>query len=178
MVRSIALIVASVSLVPVVALKANEPPPGFLRKVAERELENAHARENYTYRQSIAVQEFNIQGAVTGEYHLTQDITFGPNMRRFEQVVDPPRSTLTRVRLTQEDFADIRNVEPFLLTPDKVFLYEGRYQGEETMDGRQDVLRRQAFCFRDRLCWPGVFISCGGTLESRPITGSFTDSRA
>ncbi len=130
-VRSIALIVASASLV-----AAAEPPAGFLRKIAERETENAHARENYTYRQSVTVQEFNIQGAVTGEYSETRDITFEPNMTtRIEQVVKPAHSTLTRVRLTQEDYNDIRNIEPFLLTTSKISLYEGRYRGEETVDG-------------------------------------------
>jgi hypothetical protein len=50
-------------------------------------------------------------------------------------VVQPGKSTLTKIRLTQEDFNDIRNIEPFLLTVDKIPLYEGRYQGEETIDG-------------------------------------------
>ena len=37
--------------------------------------------------------------------------------------------------LTQTDFNDIRNIEPFLLTTDTVSLYEGRYEGEETING-------------------------------------------
>ncbi len=37
--------------------------------------------------------------------------------------------------MTPEDFADIRNVDPFLLTSDEVSLYEGQYKGEETVDG-------------------------------------------
>jgi hypothetical protein len=116
-------------------LFAAEPPEGFLRKIAERETQNAIARDDYTYRQSVSVQEFNIQGQVTGEYTEVRDITFTESKGRFEQVVQPGKSTLTRVRLTQEDFNDIRNVEPFLLTTDKIPLYEGRYQGEETIDG-------------------------------------------
>ena len=47
----------------------------------------------------------------------------------------PGHSTLTKVRLTKEDFNDIRNIEPFLLTVENVALYEGRYEGEETVDG-------------------------------------------
>lgn len=129
-VRSIALIVASAC-----ALAAAEPPAGFLRKIAERETETARARENYTYRQSVSVQEFNVQGAAVGEYREVRDVTFSPTRGRYEQIVEPPHSTLTRVRLTAEDFNDIRNIEPFLLTSDKVSLYEGRYQGEQTMDG-------------------------------------------
>ncbi len=124
----IALIVAS-------GLSAAEPPAGFLRKIAERETVNARARENYTFRQSVAVQEFDVHGGITGEYGEIRDITFSPQVGRFEKVIVPGHSTLTRVRLTKEDFNDIRNIEPFLLTTETVSLYEGRYEGEETMDG-------------------------------------------
>jgi len=133
--RNIALIVASATVLLAGPLSAAEPPEGFLRKIAEQETKNAIARDDYTYRQSVAVQEFNVQGQVTGEYTEIRDITFTEAMARFEQVVQPGKSTLTRIRLTQEDFNDIRNIEPFLLTTDKVALYRGRYQGEETIDG-------------------------------------------
>jgi hypothetical protein len=134
-VRSIALIVASALAWPVKPVMANEPPEGFLRKIAERETHNAIARDDYTYRQSVAVQEFDVQGRITGEYTEVRDITFTESKGRTEQVVQPGKSTLTKIRLTQEDFNDIRNIEPFLLTVDKIPLYEGRYQGEETIDG-------------------------------------------
>ncbi len=134
-VRNIALIVASAFICPAFVIRAAEPPPGLLKKIAERERENARARQNYTYRQSVTIQEFNTQGAVTGQYHETRDITYSPNFVRYEQIVEQPRNTLTRIKLTPEDFADIRNVQPFLLTPDQVSLYEGKYKGEETIDG-------------------------------------------
>jgi hypothetical protein len=124
----IALIVAS-------AMFAAEPPPGFLRKIAEGETASAKARENYTFRQSVAVQEIDVRGVIVGEYGEVRDITFSPQMGRFEKVTTPAHSTLTRVRLTQEDFNDIRNIEPFLLTTENVSLYNGRYEGEQTMDG-------------------------------------------
>jgi hypothetical protein len=106
-----------------------------LRKIAERETANARARENYTFRQSVAVQEFDVHGGMTGEYGEVRDITFSPQVGRFEKVIVPGHSTLTRVRLTKEDFNDIRNIEPFLLTTETVPLYEGRYEGEETIEG-------------------------------------------
>lgn len=127
--------VASLFCAPARFVTAAEPPAGFLRKIADRESQNARAREEYTYRQSVNVQEFNIQGAITGEYREVRDITFSPNRVRYEQVVEAAHSTLTRVRLTQEDYNDIRNIEPFLLTTDNYALYEGRYRGEEKMDG-------------------------------------------
>ena len=134
-VRDIALIVASGLVVAGSAVRAAEPPPGLLHKIAERETQNALARENYTYRQSVTIQEFNDRGVVTGEYHEVSDITFSPSRGRYEQPVGRATNTLTRIKLTPEDFADIRNVEPFLMTTSQVPLYEGQYKGEETMQG-------------------------------------------
>ena len=133
-VRNIALIVASGSLFP---LRAAEPPAGLLKKIAQRETANAQARENYTYRQSVTIQEFDDQGKITGQYREVRDITFSPNRVRYEQVIEAAKSTLTRIKLTPEDFADLRNVQPFLLTADNLALYEGQYKGEETIDGQQ-----------------------------------------
>lgn len=133
-VRNIALIVASGLFFPVVRVHAADPPAGLLKKVADRESANALARANYTYRQSVTVQELNTQGEITGEYHEVRDITFSPSRGRYEQVVQTPRNTLTRIKLTAEDFADIRNVDPYLLTSDQVRLYEAQYKGEETID--------------------------------------------
>jgi hypothetical protein len=117
-------------------MRAADPPAGLLKKIAQRESANAQARENYTYRQSVTIQEFDDQGKVTGQYREVRDITFSPNRTRYEQVVEPARSTLTRIKLTAEDFNDLRNVQPFLLTTDTLTLYEGQYKGEETIDGQ------------------------------------------
>jgi hypothetical protein len=135
MLRNIAPIVASALMFATSGLEAAEPPPGLLKKIAARETENARARENYTYRQSVTIQEFDDRGIVTGEYREVRDITFSPNRVRYEQVVEHARNNLTRIKLTAEDFADIRNIQPFFLTADQVSLYEGKYKGEETMDG-------------------------------------------
>lgn len=117
-------------------LSAAEPPSGLLRKIAESESRNAAARENYTYRQSLTVQEFNNSGAMTGQFHEIRDITFSPKQIRYEQIVEQAKNTLTRLKLTPEDFADLRNVQPFLLTKDTVRMYEGQFKGEETIDGQ------------------------------------------
>lgn len=126
-----------VFLLPMVATRAAEPPPGLLRKIAEGETRNAAARENYTYRQSVTVQELSAAGAVAGEYREVRDITFSPKQIRYEEIVEQPHDSLKQIRLTPEDFADLRNVQPFLLTTDSVRLYEGQYKGEDTMDGER-----------------------------------------
>jgi hypothetical protein len=134
-VRNIAPILASALMLAIGGLQAAEPPPGLLKKIAARETENARARENYTYRQSVTIQEFDDRGTITGEYREVRDVTFSPNRVRYEQVIERPRNTLTRIKLTAEDFADIRNIQPFFMTADQVSMYEGKYKGEETMDG-------------------------------------------
>lgn len=118
------------------AVSGAEPPPGLLKAIAARETENSRARANYTFKQSITIQEFDDSGRVTGEYREARQITFSPTHQRYERVVEPPRNTLTRIRLTAQDFSDIRNIQPLLLTTDDLFLYEGKYKGEQSMDGQ------------------------------------------
>jgi hypothetical protein len=107
----------------------------LLKKIAARQAETARARDNYTYRQVAAVGELDGHGALAGEYREVRDITFTPKHERFEDVVEKPRSTLKHLILTDEDFADIRNIQPFMLMPEQLFSYEHKFQGEETMDG-------------------------------------------
>ena len=123
------------SLICAPALKAADPPPGLARRVAARETETEQAQANYTYRQSFSIGELTSQGSMTGEYREVRDIIFSPQHERTEQTVGKPSSTLTHLKLTDEDFRDIREVQPFLLTKDQAFLYETTYRGEETMDG-------------------------------------------
>ncbi len=192
---NIALIVASASVLPGVILRAADPPSGLLRKIAERETANAEAMDNYTYRQSVTIQEFNDRGAVTGEYREVRDITFSPNHVRYEQVTEPARNTLKRIRLTPVDFADIRNIEPFLLTTGKVSLYEGQYKGEETLEGTpcfvEQVRPRQILSgqrFFDGLLWvrqsdlsviksEGQAVPQIETLREQNLTPHFTTFR-
>lgn len=106
-----------------------------MRRVAARETETAQAQSNYTYRQSVDIDELSDRGAKLGQYRELRDIIFSPTQERTEQMVGKPASTLSRLKLTDEDFRDIREIQPFLLTTDQIFLYETTYRGEETMDG-------------------------------------------
>lgn len=133
--RNIALMVASALLLSALPAWAEDPPPNLLKLIAGRETQNAVALQDYTYRQSATVQEISGQGAVEGDFHEVQDITFSPTHVRYEQVVGHVRDTLTHIRMTPVDFDDIRNIQFFLLTNDKVWLYESKYKGEETIRG-------------------------------------------
>jgi hypothetical protein len=123
------------SVVCATAFGADDPPADLVQRVAQRETETAQAQSNYTYRQSVNIDEFDNRGAIVGSYWEQRDIIFSPKQERTEQIVDRPFDNLHRIKLSDEDFRDIREVQPFLLTRDQVFLYETRFRGEESMDG-------------------------------------------
>ncbi|MCP5109793.1 MAG: hypothetical protein GY953_03040, partial [bacterium] len=114
---------------------AADPPENLAKLVAENETRNAEERSNYTYRQSVRVGEFDKRGTISGFYKEVRDIIFSPQSGRSEEFVDKPVSRLKRLQLTEADYRDIREVQPFLFTNEELWAYETRYRGEETLDG-------------------------------------------
>ena len=106
-----------------------------MRRIAARETETAEAQANYTYRQMVTIEEINNRGGKAGSYREVREVIFSPKQERTEQMVGKPSDTLSNLKLTEEDFRDIREIQPFLLTKDQMFLYETTYRGEELMDG-------------------------------------------
>ena len=117
------------------AFAAAEPPADLAKRVAERETLSALERDNYTYRQTVVFEEMSDRGNKVGEYREVRDIIFTPQGDRTEQVAQKPVVTLKRLKLTDEDFADIRDVQPLLFTNDKLWAYETKVRGDEEMDG-------------------------------------------
>ena len=103
--------------------------------MATRETQNEIERGNYTYRQTVIVEEFNSKGMKTGEYREVRDVVFTPEGIRTEQLADKPYLNLKRLRMTEEDFRDVREVQSLLFTKDQLWAYETRMKGEERMDG-------------------------------------------
>ena len=64
-----------------------------------------------------------------------RDIVFSPENERTEQMVGAPSMNLKRLVLTPEDFRDIRDIQPFVMTEDQLWNYETKFRGEEKMDG-------------------------------------------
>jgi hypothetical protein len=62
-------------------------------------------------------------------------VIFSPKKERTETVIGHTTDTLRRLRLTPEDFRDIREIQPFLFDSDQLWSYETRYKGEETIEG-------------------------------------------
>jgi hypothetical protein len=115
--------------------KPEDPPADLVRKVAARETKTAEAESNYTYRQTVTIEEMDNHGLKSGEYSEVRNVVFSPKQERTEEFVGKPRKMLVHLQLTDEDFRDIREVQPFQLTTDHLFIYETKFRGEELIDG-------------------------------------------
>jgi hypothetical protein len=108
----------------------------IIRKFAAKETEFAQARNNYTYRQSVKLQELDSGGNPTGgQWELVEDVLFNPDTgKRFEKVVYAPVISLRNILLTPEDEQDLRNVQPFVMTTAELPDYQVDYIGKENVD--------------------------------------------
>jgi hypothetical protein len=102
--------------------------------VAHAETETQRARDHYTYRQTVELDELSGRGLMVGEYREVRDVIFSPTAERTEEMIGKPMLTLKNLKLTDEDFADIRNIQPFVLVEDLFRIYETKFRGEENID--------------------------------------------
>jgi len=120
------------------AAKTADPTPDeverIIRAFSENEASFATARENYTYRQTAKLQEFEEGGTPGGKFELTSDIIFSTAGRRTEKVVRAPSPTLRLIQMSPEDEQDLRNVLPFVLTSKDISRYHVRYLGRQPAD--------------------------------------------
>lgn len=105
------------------------------RRVAEREAVSEGERSRYTYKQWLTVEEFDHRGSKAGLYQERWEVVFLPNKNRVEQPAGRPTDTLKRLRMTEEDFRDMREIQPLLFTSDRLSFYETKIRGEEVIDG-------------------------------------------
>jgi hypothetical protein len=114
---------------------AEEPPPNLAKLVAHRESETQKERNEYTYRQVVTLDELDDHGAARGSYRETRDVIFSPHHDRSEQLIGHAENSLKNLIMTDEDFDDVRNIQPLVLTEDRLWNYETKFRGDETMDG-------------------------------------------
>jgi hypothetical protein len=116
-------------------VRAGDPPADLVKRVAHRESETAEERRQYAYTQSVRIQELDTHGRQQGEYSEVREVIFSPAGDRSERFAGQPVSHLKNLEMTDEDFADIRNIQPFVLTEDKLRIYEVQFKGDELVDG-------------------------------------------
>ena len=114
---------------------AQKPPAGLLRALAESGSRFEQARQRYTYTRHFRFHEMDRHGRPGGSYDEVREVLFSPEGERIEQFVGRPHDRLKRIRLTEEDFRDLREVQPFVLTEDTLWRYELRFKGLEDIEG-------------------------------------------
>jgi hypothetical protein len=117
------------------AARGQNAPANLAKLVAHRESETEAERSQYMYRQTVTLEELDDHGAARGLYREVRDIIFSPQQDRTEQMIGTPTHTLKNLILTPEDFRDIRDIQPLVLTEDRLWIYETKFRGEESMDG-------------------------------------------
>jgi hypothetical protein len=106
----------------------------IIRTFAENEAAFAKARENYVYRQTVRLQEYDDGGAPHGRFERVEDIIFDRDGKRTERVVKAPMPSLRLIQISPEDEQDLRNVMPFVLTTADIDKYNVRYLGRQMAD--------------------------------------------
>lgn len=108
-------------------------PQDIIQKFAAKEAVFKQARDNYTYTQEVTVQTLD-GNTVDGEFKQVTDITYDDKGNRLENVTFAPQPTLTRVSMSKEDFEDIRNKMPFVMTTQDLPQYDILYLGSQHAD--------------------------------------------
>lgn len=106
----------------------------IIRSFAAKEAAFAKARENYTYRQTARIQEFDDAGTPHGKFERVDEVVFNADGKRTERAVRAPVPTLRLIHMSAEDEEDLRNVMPFVLTSAEIDNYYVRYLGKQMAD--------------------------------------------
>ncbi len=88
---------------------------------------------------------------MAARFEQTWDVLFDDQGRRMENVVFAPQSSLQLVSMSREDFEDIRNVLPFVLTSAEIPLYDVSYVGRQ----QEDELTTYVFDLQPKQMLPG-----------------------
>src|ERR1700681_4323591 len=105
----------------------------IIKRFSVKEKAFKEARDQYTFRQDVKVM--TLEGDTPdGSYQQVFDVTFDDKGRKIKTVVYSPQPTLERLMMTQEDFDDIENRLPFVLTSDEIGEYDILYVGQQKQD--------------------------------------------
>jgi hypothetical protein len=107
----------------------------IIKRFAAKEKEFKEARDQYTFRQDVQVMTLDGE-TVTGKYQQVFDVTFDDKGHKIKNVVFAPQSSIENggISMTEEDFDDIENRLPFVLTSDELGEYDVLYVGQQKQD--------------------------------------------
>jgi hypothetical protein len=110
------------------------PIDQIIQKFAAREAQFKIERDNFTYTQKFLVETLDSDGRPDGKYQMNSEIVFTPEGKRYEHVTYAPPSTLQRITLSEQDFDDLENIQPFVLTTSELPKYDIKYVDHVPLD--------------------------------------------
>jgi hypothetical protein len=165
-----AVLALAVWLAPAIFAAAQQPPPGpitpppdrtvrrvpaaprveappmpleeMVRRISETEEQMQQAFLGYSFRGSVRIQEWDVDGSPVGELQLQMEVSPGEDGRLRERQTAAPRSTLKILELEREDVRELARQPLFILTPPDLPFYQITYLG------RQPVDELETFAFR------------------------------
>ena len=109
--------------------------PDIIQRMGAREAAFEHARDQYTFRQTVKMDTINDDtNRPDGEWQEVTDITYDNAGHRVEHVVFAPGNTIERVIITENDLNDIKLRLPFILTTAQLPEYNLNYLGQQKVD--------------------------------------------
>ncbi len=110
------------------------PEAEIIKRLSQKEDEYLAARARYSYRRTVRIQEFGLDGKPSGEYVVVTQPARDTDGKYFEKVVERPKSTLQRVFLKTEDLEALQRIPPYPLTTGQLAKYDVKYVGREQVD--------------------------------------------
>jgi hypothetical protein len=108
-------------------------PEEIMQRFAAKEKEFKEALDQYSYRESAKMQTLDGE-TPDGEFQEAFDVTFDDRGHRVKNVVFAPLPTLTRISMSREDYDDLENGFPMVLTSDEISQYNVLYVGQQQED--------------------------------------------
>jgi hypothetical protein len=104
----------------------------IIKRFSALEDQFKEAQTHFTYSMEVTVQ--TLQGEdVDGEFRRLSEISHVDG-KRTEHVTFAPQSTLRRISLSKQDFDDLDNRSPFVLTTEELPQYNLLYVGQQKVD--------------------------------------------
>ena len=108
-------------------------PQELIERFTAQETKVREARSRYTFMQDVMVQTLD-GPKVEGQFHQITSVSFDEKGKRVENVTFSEVSTLRDIRMSEEDFDDIRTFMPWILAADQLPDYKLTYAGRQHVD--------------------------------------------
>jgi hypothetical protein len=105
----------------------------IIQRFSAKEKEFKEAYDLYGYRETAKMQTLD-GNTPDGEFQEVFDVSFDDKGHRVKNVVFAPLPTLTRIGMTREDYDDLENGFPMVLTTDDISQYNVLYAGQQQED--------------------------------------------